>query len=162
MRREFLIIKVVSGGQTGADRAALDGAIEADCPHGGWIPLGRRTEAGTLPACYLLREMATKSYPKRTEQNVIDSDGTLIVSHGGLTGGSLLTRQLAEKHGRPVLHLDFQLMGNEDALDEARQWLRQHGIAVLNVAGPRASSDPDIYPKVKKLVIELLNLRQKC
>ena len=83
-----MISKIISGGQTGADRAALDVAIELGIPHGGWIPKGRKTEAGPLSAKYRLQEMPTSDYPKRTEQNVIDSDGTMIVCHGPLTGGS--------------------------------------------------------------------------
>ena len=90
-----MIEKIVSGGQTGADQGALDAALELDIPHGGWIPLGRRTEAGPLPDNYRLKEMSTDSYPRRTEQNVIDSDGTLIFSHGRLAGGSGYTRKMA-------------------------------------------------------------------
>jgi len=86
-----MLQKIISGGQTGADRAALDFAIGFDIPHGGWIPKGRKTEDGVLPDKYKLKEMPTASYPKRTEKNVLDSDGTLILSHGKLTGGSALT-----------------------------------------------------------------------
>jgi hypothetical protein len=104
-KRHDMISKLISGGQTGADRAALDVAIDLGIPHGGWLPKGRKTEAGRLPAKYQLNELPTDSYPKRTEQNVIDSDGTLIVSHGPLTGGSDYTRQMAEKHGKPLMHI---------------------------------------------------------
>ena len=79
-----MIKKIISGGQTGADQAALDVAIESGIPHGGWIPKGRKTENGRLPDKYQLKEMATSSYPKRTEQNIIDSHGTLIISNGKL------------------------------------------------------------------------------
>ena len=93
-----MITKIVLGGQTGADRAALDVAIEEGIPHAGWIPKGRKAEAGPLPERYQLKEMPTEEYPKRTEQKVIDSDGTLIISHGELTRGSENPRKLAEKH----------------------------------------------------------------
>ena len=86
-----MIKKIISGGQTGADRAALDTAIKIGIPQGGWIPKGRITEEGPLPDKYQLQEMSSDSYPERTEQNVIDSDGTLIISRGPLTGGSLYT-----------------------------------------------------------------------
>jgi hypothetical protein len=86
-----MIKKIISGGQTGADQAALDAAIKWDIPHGGWVPKGRRTESGPLSNRYQLKEMPTDSYPSRTEQNVIDSDGTLIITHGELTGGSEYT-----------------------------------------------------------------------
>ncbi len=90
-----MLTKIISGGQTGADRAALDVAIELDIPHGGWIPKGRKTEDGVLPDKYQLQEMPTTSYPKRTEKNVLDSEGTLILSHGRLSGGSSLTIKIA-------------------------------------------------------------------
>ncbi|MBW2083807.1 MAG: hypothetical protein JRI39_12165, partial [Deltaproteobacteria bacterium] len=85
-----MINKIISGGQTGAEQAALDVAIELGIPHGGWIPKGRLTENGFLPEIYQLQEMPTTSYVKKTEQNILDSDGTLIISHGKLTGGSAL------------------------------------------------------------------------
>jgi len=140
-----VIKKIISGGQTGADRAALDVAIKAGIPHGGWIPKGRKAEDGMLPDKYQLQEMSTASYPKRTEQNVLDSDGTLIVSHGKLNGGSALTRKLAEKHKRPHIHLDMNKLSVNDAVDALRVWIGNNEIMILNVAGPRASKDPDIY-----------------
>ena len=93
-----MIKKIISGGQTGADRAALDVAIKFNIPHGGWIPKGRIAEDGPLPDKYQLQEMPTSSYPKRTEQNVIDSDGTLIFSRGKPTGGTDYTRKMVLKH----------------------------------------------------------------
>lgn len=80
----IMIIKIISGGQTGADQGALDAAIELDIPHGGWVPKGRKTEASPLPAKYRLQEMPTASYKARTERNVVDSDGTAILSRGRL------------------------------------------------------------------------------
>jgi hypothetical protein len=79
-----MVKKIISGGQTGADQAALDAAVHLGIPHGGWIPKGRRTEGGMLSDKYKLKEMTLSSYPKRTEQNVVDSDGTLVISHGNL------------------------------------------------------------------------------
>ena len=147
-----MIKKIISGGQTGADRAALDVAIKAGIPHGGWIPKGRKTEGGVLPDKYQLQEMSTASYPKRTEQNVLDSDGTLIVSHGKLNGGSMLTRKLAEKHKRPHIHLDMNKLSVNDAVDALRVWIGNNEIMILNVAGPRASKDPDIYNVTVKVL----------
>ena len=89
-----MIKKVITGGQTGADQGALDAAIKLDIPHGGWIPKGRLTEDSPLPDKYQLKEMPTKSYFKRTEQNVVDSEGTLIISRGPLSGGSVLAPAL--------------------------------------------------------------------
>ena len=106
-----MIKRIISGGQTGADRAALDFAIKMDLPHGGWVPKGRMAEDGPLPEKYQLQEMPTQNYPKRTEQNVIDSDGTLIITHGKLTGGSRLTKEFAENQKKPCLHVDLNQDG---------------------------------------------------
>jgi len=101
-----LIDKIVSGGQTGADRRALDFAIERGIPHGGWCPRGRKAEDGSLNTRYRLRETPSSSYPQRTEWNVRDSDGTAVFSISPvLTGGSKKTVDLAHKHRKPVVHI---------------------------------------------------------
>ena len=141
-----MLKKIVSGGQTGVDRAALDAAIRLGIPHGGWIPKGRLTEDGPLPAMYALDEMPTENYAERTEQNVVDSDGTLIISRGTLSGGTEYTRKMVLKHGKQMLHIDLALVPNPmDAASLITSWLEMHRIEVLNVAGPRASKDPAIY-----------------
>jgi hypothetical protein len=143
-----MIQKIVSGGQTGADRAALDFAINNGIPYGGWVPKGRKTEDGTLPEKYHLQEMPTGQYSKRTEKNVLDSDGTLIVSHGLLTGGSALTVGFAEHHGKPCIHIDLEMTSYPEAATTIREWVGRYSITVLNVAGARASKDPMIYQAV--------------
>ncbi len=153
-----MIKKIISGGQTGADQAALDTAIKLDIPHGGWLPKGRLTEAGPLPEKYQLKEMVSSSYPKRTEQNVIDSDGTLIFSHGELAGGSKLTKELAEKHSRHFLHVDLNQTTSFDAARNINSWIQKNGIEILNIAGPRASSDPGIYQAVADILEALFYL----
>jgi hypothetical protein len=140
-----MLRKIVSGGQTGADRAALDFAIEWNIPHGGWIPKGRQAEDGKVPEKYRLREMNSSDYARRTEQNVIDSDATLIFSHGRLKGGSLLTRKMALKHGRPWFHVDLVKTNSFSAAQSIHKWITEQRIGVLNVAGPRQSQDPRIY-----------------
>lgn len=151
-RELTMIKKIISGGQTGADQAGLDFAIENNIPHGGWIPKGRLTENGILPEKYQLQEMTTKSYPKRTERNVLDSDGTLICTHGKLTGGSLLTKKKAIEHNKPYLHLDFNAVTAVDAIQQLFEWIQSNRIEVLNVAGSRASKDRKIYSAVKTLL----------
>lgn len=150
-----IIEKIVSGGQTGADRAALDVAIRLGIPHGGWVPKGRITEDGPLPDRYRMREMDTADYAARTEQNVLDSDGTVILSHGAPDGGSALTKALAERHGRPHLHLDMEKLSVSEAADRLRGWIEKGAIRTLNVAGPRTSRDPAIY-RVTTAVLEAL------
>jgi len=147
-----MIKKIISGGQTGADQAALDAAIKYNFPHGGWIPKDRKTEDGMLPDEYKLKEMSTGSYPRRTEQNIIDSDGTVIISHGKLTVGSKLTQKLAEKHRRPCFHIDLNKIPAFMTSSQINTWVILHKIETLNVAGPRASKDPDIYKNVKYII----------
>ncbi|SEM07445.1 Putative molybdenum carrier [Syntrophus gentianae] len=147
-----MITKIISGGQTGADRAGLDFAIQQSLPYGGWVPKGRKSEDGTIPEAYQLQEMPTSDYSRRTEKNVLDSDGTLIVSHGMLTGGSAMTEFYAEQHQKPCLHIDLDQMSIEEATLRIKAWLEKHSIRILNVAGPRAGKDPKIYPSTIKLL----------
>lgn len=151
-----MIQKIISGGQTGADRAALDVAIKHKILHGGWVPEGRLAEDGPIPDKYKLQEMPTSSYSKRTEQNVIDSDGTLIISHGRLTGGSAYTGKMVNKHSKPWLHIDLQKTKAFDASFNIYNWIHENKIETLNVAGPRTSKDPKIYSRVKSILEEVL------
>jgi hypothetical protein len=144
--------KIVSGGQTGADQAGLDAAIKHGIPHGGWIPKGRLTEDGGLSEKYHLMEMPIDSYPKRTEQNVVDSDGTVIFTHGSLTGGSLHTRKKAIQHNKPVLHLDLKMVTIDEATEILKEFIDDNNIEILNIAGSRASKDGLIYGKVYEVV----------
>lgn len=151
-----MIKKIISGGQTGADRAALDTAIKFNIDHGGWIPAGRKAEDGILSDIYHMEEMPTDSYPKRTEQNIMDSHGTLIISRGQLTGGSLLTHKLASKLERPCCHIDLIKIDEFEAAIIVNSFVSEYFIDLLNVAGPRASSDPEIYRSVKALLETLI------
>ncbi len=154
-----MLQKIISGGQTGADRGALDAAISLGIAHGGWLPKGRKTENGALPSGYNLKETDSGHYASRTQQNVLDSDGTLIISHGRLTGGSALTRALAQQHLRPCLHANMSRWSVATAAHQIVQWIKHHHISVLNVAGPRASSDARIYAvttDVLKAVVKLM------
>ena len=145
-------MKIISGGQAGADRAALDYAIEFNIPYGGWVPKGRKTEDGTLPDKYKLQEMPTSDYSKRTEKNILAADGTLIVSYGRLTGGSALTQFLSEKRNKPFIHVDFNRVSIDEASKAVRIWLEKNQIETLNVAGPRARKDPAIYEATRRLL----------
>lgn len=128
--------KIVSGGQTGVDRAGLDAAMEAGILVGGYCPKGRLAEDGVVPYRYPLTEMASQSYTARTEKNVVESDGTLILNVGSLTGGTKKTAEYAGKHAKPflVIQLDERLTP-----ETVTQWLNRHDILTLNVAGPRES-----------------------
>jgi hypothetical protein len=149
-------LTIVSGGQSGADRGALDAAIELGLPHGGWCPRGRRAEDGPIPDRYRLRETDSPEYAVRTLRNVLDSDGTLLVTRGAPAGGSALTASLARRHRRPLLHLDLDALAWDGAVATLRAWLAAHPIATLNVAGPRASGCPGIAAMVRALLVETL------
>ena len=153
-----MIKKIISGGQTGADRAALDVAIQFNIPHGGRIPKGRKTEDGPLPEIYQLQEMPTASYPARTEKNVLYSDGTVIIARGKLTGGTDLTRKMTLKHKKQLLGIDLNLMGHFDAASLTASWIRLQHVQVLNVAGPRASEDPQIYSDVVTILEQVVKI----
>lgn len=154
----MIIKKIISGAQTGADRAALDFAINNDIPHGGWVPSGRKAEDGIIPAHYDVKEAPTPEYSRRTELNVIDSDGTLILSHGDLSGGSALTEKLAQKHGKPFLHINLNEKPEFQATVDITHWLGANGIEILNVAGSRASHDPKIYESTTSILEAVLYL----
>lgn len=144
--------KIVSGGQTGADRAALDFAIERAIPHGGWCPKGRGAEDGPIDPRYPLQETPSANHVQRTEWNARDSDGTVVFSIGEvLTGGCQETVELARKRGKPVLHL-CQAGGVSVAVLALRRFIAEHGIRVLNVAGPRASKEPQVGAFVKEVL----------
>jgi predicted Rossmann fold nucleotide-binding protein DprA/Smf involved in DNA uptake len=139
------IQKIVSGGQTGVDRAALDAAIELNIPCGGWCPKGRLAEDGVIDAKYPLTETPSADYAQRTEWNVRDSDGTLILTIAEPTGGTAFTIRVADEHGKPVQVVRLKDGPEADRVRGVLDWLEQNGIGTLNVAGPRESTSPGIY-----------------
>lgn len=148
-----LLKRIVSGGQTGVDRAALDVAIELGIEHGGWCPKGRIAEDGRIPAIYQLRETDEAEYSVRTERNVIDSDGTLILYQTVLQGGTSLTNRLAKSRGKP--HMRVRLDHPVD-IPAIQKWLNDERIESLNVAGPRESSRPGITALAAKVLRRVL------
>lgn len=150
---------IVSGGQAGADRAALDFAIEGwHYSHGGWAPKDRQAEDGPIPLKYQLTELPEGGYRQRTRRNVEDSDGTLIVNLGELEGGSLATQEYAQQQGKPNLVVQMDPGVTIEAVDTVLAWLRKHVIDKLNVAGPRESKRPGIY----RLTLDLLDATDKA
>jgi len=150
--------KIISGGQTGVDRAALDVALEIGMPIGGQLPRGRKDENGdVLPDKYTgMQETSTDDVNVRTELNVRDSDATLVFSHGVLFGGSEFTEQVTRKHGKPCLHVDFDEQDADQAVLLVKAWLSETRARVLNVAGPRASDDPNLYAEVRSVLQRVL------
>ena len=153
-----MITKIVSGGQTGVDRAALDVAIALGISHGGWCPRGRRAEDRRIPDVYDLQETDERDYSVRTRHNVEDSDGTLILSGGTLTGGTALTRKLAKQEGSPVRVVDLRQKPDFAAVEH---WVLDNRIRVLNIAGPRESQQPGICEQTREWLSGLLEHLKK-
>ncbi|MDF0649998.1 MAG: putative molybdenum carrier protein [Nitrospira sp.] len=148
-------LRIISDGQTGADRAALDWAIQHEIPHGGWCPKERRADDGVIPDCYTLVETPTRNYRQRTTWNIRDADATLIITLGKeLAGGSLFTAQQARKQKRPWLHV----FPGEHWYEELQEFCEQHQIHRLNVAGPRAASAPGIEAFVQSVLASFSQL----
>ncbi len=148
-------LRVISGGQSGVDRAALDAALAAGMACGGWCPRGRRAEDGPIDRRYPLRETASPGYAERTLANVLAADATLVLTRGTPSGGTALTVRLAREHARPCRVVDLRDPEPAAALAE---WIARHRVAVLNVAGPRESSCPGIAASARRYLDELLAL----
>ena len=151
------ITKIISGGQTGADRGGLDASIALGILHGGWCPKGRLAEDGRVPDKYNLQEMPTSDYLKRTEQNVIDSTASIVMTYGKPSGGSLRTVQFAKKHHRLCLCVDLK-NAPESLETQIKAWLARLGDnVVLNVAGSRESKAKGIGERVKDVLVGVLS-----
>jgi len=142
-------LTIVSGGQTGVDRAALDMALAVGLPIDGWCSKGRLALDGPLPAVYPLRETPSSDYAERTEWNVRDSDATLILACGELSGGTALTARLAQRYGRP---LRVRCMREEPEIDQFLAWVDEHGVRRLNLAGPREAAGGGVYAPASRFL----------
>ena len=152
-----MIGRIVSGGQTDADRAALDTARALGIETGGWVPAGRWAEDGRLPDCYPnMTETPSAGPARRTEYNVRDSDRTVVFSHGDVFGGTKWTVEASAGLPRPILRLDLATHSVEAAASRLREWTTAGGIEVLNVVGPRASEDADIHAAVRSVLVAAL------
>ncbi len=140
---------MISGGQTGVDRSALDVALELGMPAGGWCPKGRKAEDGSLASRYPLTETSSEQYWQRTEWNVRDSDGTLVLTRGAPAEGTAYTIEVARKSGKPCLVLD---LSEEPSESVVQAWADEHKVRVLNVAGPRESKCPGIYAQAAQFL----------
>jgi hypothetical protein len=152
----YILYRLISGGQTGVDRAALDVALELGIPAGGWCPAGRRSARGAIPSRYPLVETPTPAYPHRTRPNIRDSDATLVFTRGEPAGGTRLTVELAIRLRRPVLVIDLEKMRGATARQTILAWLREINPRVLNIAGPRASEAPGLGRNVRLILRNVL------
>jgi len=166
------LTKIISGGQTGVDRGALDAALVAGFPCGGWCPADREAEDGSIPERYPLTPLPAEfaagtrqrtparqvgeQYRARTLKNVQDSDGTSILFNESLTGGTLLTRHLCVRAKKPFIVLDARQMTKLRAADAISRFVEEYEIQVLYVAGPRLSGWPQGYRFALGVVSEVL------
>jgi hypothetical protein len=165
-----MITKIISGGQTGADRGGLDAAIHCNLPHGGWCPRGRKAEDGVIPVKYHLTEMPSAAYLPRTKTNVVDADATVIFTYGPLSGGSLKTMTYARHLEKPYYEVDLSRTRHKKAVVEIMQWLAGDealndydayfayppAACILNVAGSRETHAPGIQDRVFRLMADVL------
>ncbi len=150
-----MIEKVISGGQTGVDRAALDVAMKLNIKCGGWVPKGRKAEDGVIHPRYPMKEMESAEYADRTRQNIIDSDGTLILYLGAMSEGTKLTYELPKLLNKPYYIIDMSQPVDVEAF---RDWVNKNFVRILNIGGPRASYAPGkIYPNAFKILVKLLS-----
>jgi hypothetical protein len=152
-RRDRALRRIVSGGQTGVDRAALDAALGASFPCGGWCPRGRKAEDGPIPARYPLREAAGSAYIERTRLNAEEADATLILTLGRMDRGTRATARHLDTAGTPWLAIDLT---HEPDPGRVLDWLTETGVGTLNVAGPRESSAPGIHAAARAYLDRLL------
>ena len=148
-----MLRKIVSGGQTGVDRSALDWALDRGIECGGWCPCGRLAEDGPIDSRFPLRETSSESYAQRTEYNVRDSDGTVIILLGSeLKGGTALTEKFTSSWNRPCLILSESK--TERPSTELRHFINEHRIEILNIAGPRESGEPGVGAFARRVLDE--------
>ncbi|MBA4395222.1 MAG: molybdenum cofactor carrier [Desulfobacca sp.] len=153
MIQKLRLHKIISGGQTGVDRAALDVALELGIPCGGWCPKGRKAEDGPIDPKYPLKETNSPKYPIRTEKNIKESDGTLILTEGPIKGGTALTERLAIRNKKP--YLIITIYERTDPLT-VRVWIEKNNLKIVNVAGPRESEVPGIHDRTIKFLQKLI------
>jgi hypothetical protein len=147
-----MIKKIISGGQTEADQAALDIAIKLRIPHGGCTPKGLITKTDKLPKKYMLKEMPTDNYSECIKQNVIDSMGTLIISYGSLTGDLDYARKIALRHKRQMLSIDLNQMDGAKGALLLNDWIHLYRIDVLHVIGADAEVNPNVRNQTKHII----------
>lgn len=153
---DFLTLKIISGGQTGVDRAALDAALESGVSVGGWCPEGRKAEDGPIAERYPLQELPDGGYKERTLKNVQDSDATIIIYFESISGGTEETLSYCLNEKKPYLLIDGSGITEDSASKRIKQFIDENQISLLNVAGPRASKEQRAYEYTKQVITLML------
>ena len=161
-KTKFKVLMIISGGQTGADRAGLDFAISRGIKHGGWCPKGRLAEDGIIPEKYCLIETSTNLYPQRTKQNVKDSDATIVFTDTHMSRGAMLTITCCETFKKPYFIIPITSADDEAAKDSLLEWLVKIKPRILNIAGARASKCPQIHKFVTTMLNSVLEKEKKA
>ena len=153
-----MINKIISAGLVDVEQAVLDVAIKVDIPHGGWIPHGHKTEDSSLLEKYTLKEIPASSELEHTEKNILDSEGTLVISRGDLSGEATLLQNMAEKRNRPFLHMDLDTSSDFFVSQTISAWIAENKIKILHVTGPDVSKDSALYSATAKIFETVLYL----
>ena len=158
-----MLKKIISGGQTGVERAALDAAIKLDIPHDGWTYKGRKTEEGVLPEQYNVKEIENPSYFERLENNIVDSDGTVILTFGQVPIVNRAITDLANKHKKPYLHIDLIECTRNHAIASVRKWMIGYEIETVYFTGSKPHAAPNVYEEAMQAIegIYQVQLEQK-
>ncbi|MDX1697408.1 MAG: putative molybdenum carrier protein [Thiohalobacterales bacterium] len=152
------MLRIVSGGQTGVDRGALDAALESGVDCGGWVPAGRKAEDGTVPDIYPVKELIGGGYDDRTRKNVQDSDGTVIIYFDSLSGGTEQTLRYCLSEAKPYLLIDGQEIAVERSAERIAAFIGKLEGECLNVAGPRGGSEPRAYSYAKTAMMKAIRI----
>jgi hypothetical protein len=147
-----MIKKIISGGHPGVEKAALDAALKLDIPYSGWAYKGRKTEEGLLPEKYKVKETIDRSFENRIEKNILEAAGTVIFSHGKLTIGLELAKELATKHKRLCLHIDLNESPLNIAAATIRAWMIRNEMEIVYFTGQKPLKDSDIYSEVIRVI----------
>ena len=151
------MIKIISGGQTGVDRGALQAALDWQVSCGGWCPAGRKAEDGRIPVHFPVTELTGAGYAQRTERNVLDSEATVLIYFGTISGGSRLTLHCCRQANRPSLEIDASKIATAEAAQRMLAFVGEHKVVCLNIAGPRESSTPGAAEQARQIVGEFLD-----
>jgi hypothetical protein len=158
---ETMLKKIISGCQPGVETAALDAALKLDIPHAGWAYKRKRAEDGVLPEQYNLKTVDVPSYHSRLEKNIIDSDGTVILTHGQLIIGSKIIKEFAKKHNKSCLYVDLTECSLNHAISSIRKWITNNEIEAVYFTGSKAVGESNVYEETARIIEGILRVERE-